>query len=222
MIYVLVYSLVPNTSTLNHKLYYREDTYTGASLCWMVTYYTQLLLNAYSKFQINFKVFGKKIFILRVSRWFSLVSINICVGSLFAFVSFVFIACMKSASNAALMLVAFTPHFQHWPCLLFTFSYISFMNLKCYLHQHLSRIISWYCSKVNTILTSKGLYTKVVFTLTHLYEGELLKHMHPLFLSLQFQIYSLSFTRPFLYMTIHAGWTNYTNYFFKIIPLVLN
>ena len=65
-------------------------------------------------------------------------------------------------------------------------------NLKHYLHLCLSRIISWYCSKVNTILTSKELYTKVFFTLTHLYERELLEFMYSLLFSLQFQIYILS------------------------------
>ena len=41
MVYILVYSLVSITSTLNHKLHYIEDTYTCTSLCEMVTYYTQ-------------------------------------------------------------------------------------------------------------------------------------------------------------------------------------
>ena len=41
MVYVLVYNLVMNTSTLNHKLYYIEDTYIPAFLCEMVTYYMQ-------------------------------------------------------------------------------------------------------------------------------------------------------------------------------------
>ena len=61
-----------------------------------------------------------------------------------------------------------------------------FMNLKCYLHQCLSRIISWCCSKVNTILTSKVLYTKMFFTLTQLYKRDLLESIHSLFSSLQF------------------------------------
>ena len=41
MVYILVYSLVLNTSTLDHKLYYIEDTHIHASLHGMVTYYTQ-------------------------------------------------------------------------------------------------------------------------------------------------------------------------------------
>ena len=42
-VYVLVYSLVSSTSTLNYKSYCIEDTYIHASLCEMVTYYTQFL-----------------------------------------------------------------------------------------------------------------------------------------------------------------------------------
>ena len=94
-----------------------------------------------------------------------------------------------------------------------------FMNLKHYFHQCLSRIISWYCSKVNTILTSKVLYTKMFFTLTHLYERELLECMYSLLFSLPFKIYILSYTRPFsLYMTKHAGQMNYITYSSEYFP----
>ena len=81
-----------------------------------------------------------------------------------------------------------------------------FMNLKCYLHQCLSGIILWYCSKVNTILTPKVLYTKVFCTLTHLYKSNSLECMHSLFFSSQPQIYFcpiLDFSFP--HMTKHAG-----------------
>ena len=72
-----------------------------------------------------------------------------------------------------------------------------FTNLKCYLHQCLSRIILWYCSKVNTILTAKVFYTKVFSTFTHQYESDLLECMHSLFFLSQPQIYILFYTRLF-------------------------
>ena len=103
----------------------------------------------------------------------------------------------------------------------YALSFMCFLtNLKHYLCQCLSRIISWHCSKVNTILTSKISYTKIFFTLTHPYERKLLKCMWSLFFSLHFQIYILSFTRPFLYMTIHAGGINYATCSSKYFPFL--
>ena len=108
----------------------------------MVTYYTQFSYYFFKldiqPFQINFKVFGKNFVILKVSRWLSLVSRNACVDSSFASASFVFIAWMKSASNAVFMLITFMLHLQHWPHLLCTFFSCYSMNLKHYLCQCLS------------------------------------------------------------------------------------
>ena len=97
-----------------------------------------------------------------------------------------------------------------------------FMNLKHYLHWYLSRIISWYCSKVNTILTSKILYIKIFSNLTHLCESDLPECMYPLFFLSQPQIYILPYTRLFFSTYDTACWSNEPCYlFFWILPLIL-
>ena len=96
-----------------------------------------------------------------------------------------------------------------------------FMNLKCYLHWHLSRIISWYCSNVNTILTSKYCTPKCS-PLLPIYMREISWNTCTLFFSSQFWIYILSYTRPFFFAYDKACWWNELHYlFFQILPLFL-
>ena len=117
-----------------------------------------------------------------------MVSMNAeCLHRFFiCFCLFYFHSLLKSASNVVLMLVAlcYTSSTDLICYALFFTCYL--MNLKCNLCQCLSRIISWYCSKVNTILTSEVLCTKVLYNLTHLYWRELLECMCSLLFSSQF------------------------------------
>ena len=94
-------------------------------------------------------------------------------------------------------------------------SYCYALSFMCYFYcQCLSRIISLYCSKVNTTLTYKVLYTKV-FLFLPIYMRESLKHIYSLLFSLQFQIYILSYTIPFLciWQSMLVEWT------MSLIPL---
>ena len=150
---------------------------------------------------------------------------NACIGTLYYF--YFFYSSFHSLYKVCKQCGIHTYHIHATPPALTSSAICSYFtccstNLKCYLSQHLSRIIFQCCSKLNTILTSKVLYTEVFSTLTHLYESDLLEYMNPLFFSLQPQIYSLSYTRLFFPAYHKACWLNEPCYlFFQIFPIIL-
>ena len=150
---------------------------------------------------------------------------NTCIGPLYC--SYFFYSSFHSLYEVHKQCSIHAYHIQATPPALTSFARCSyftycFMNLKHYLCRCLSRIILYYCSKLNTILTSKVLYTKVFSTFTHLYESDLLEYMHPLFFSLQPQVYMLFYTELLFFTYDKTCQLNKPCYLcFQILSLIL-